>query len=231
MQPSIHKLITERESYWGSLDRQPMGTLYLLLLAFSIISLGIYGAVLGSWGSVRLALYTGVKLPILFLGAFYLVMLFNWEVASLLGTKISLLKIQLVTLTALSIVGAILVGLTCPVLFIVKSAAPLSGSPETMHRAHNIILLSQVGILGIAGVQGLRCLYEGVKHISKSVRMARFLCCCWFLGLSIVGCQLAWIFRPFVGSPYLEVAFMRSNALERNFFEFLFLEVIPFILD
>ena len=53
---------------------------------------------------------------------------------------------------------------------------------------------------------------------------------CWLISFALVGCQLSWILRPFVGSPFYEVQFMRPDALQRNFFEFIFMDVVPNVL-
>jgi hypothetical protein len=44
----------------------------------------------------------------------------------------------------------------------------------------------------------------------------------WLAGNLLLGSQLAWNLRPFVGSPYLPVELLRPNAFEGNFFETLF---------
>jgi hypothetical protein len=52
----------------------------------------------------------------------------------------------------------------------------------------------------------------------------------WLAAFAIVGCQMSWILRPFVGSPFYPVAFMRPDCLERNFYEFVFTEILPFLM-
>jgi hypothetical protein len=47
---------------------------------------------------------------------------------------------------------------------------------------------------------------------------------------AFVGCQTSWSLRPFVGSPFYPVVFLRPDALQRNFYEFVFGEVLPFII-
>jgi hypothetical protein len=52
----------------------------------------------------------------------------------------------------------------------------------------------------------------------------------WLVCFGFVGCQMAWVLRPFVGSPFYPVAFLRSDALDRKFYEFVFGEVLPFLI-
>jgi hypothetical protein len=51
----------------------------------------------------------------------------------------------------------------------------------------------------------------------------------WLAAFAFVGCQMSWILRPFVGSPFYPVVFMRPDCLQRNFYEFLLTEVLPFV--
>ena len=51
--------------------------------------------------------------------------------------------------------------------------------------------------------------------------------CLWLAAFAVVGCQLGWIMRPLVGSPNVSVEFLRSDALEGNFLESLFTQIIP----
>ena len=41
---------------------------------------------------------------------------------------------------------------------------------------------------------------------------------------------MGWILRPFLGSPFYDVVFLRPDALDRNFYEFIFADVVPALL-
>jgi hypothetical protein len=41
----------------------------------------------------------------------------------------------------------------------------------------------------------------------------------WLAGNLLLGTQLCWIMRPFIGSPGLPVQFFRPDAFRGNFFE------------
>jgi hypothetical protein len=45
---------------------------------------------------------------------------------------------------------------------------------------------------------------------------------CWLGGNLLLGSQLSWIFRPIVGSPNLEVQFLRADPMHGSFYESLF---------
>ncbi len=63
-----------------------------------------------------------------------------------------------------------------------------------------------------------------------SALASAFAASAWLASYAFVGCQLSWILRPFVGSPFFPVEFLRPDALDRNFYEFVFTEVLPFLL-
>ena len=48
---------------------------------------------------------------------------------------------------------------------------------------------------------------------------ARTILLAWLTGSLLLGSQLAWVLRPFVGSPDLPVQFLRPDPLRGNFFE------------
>jgi hypothetical protein len=41
----------------------------------------------------------------------------------------------------------------------------------------------------------------------------------WLGGNGFLGAQFSWIMRPFFGSPTLEVAFLRPDAMRGNFYQ------------
>ena len=55
--------------------------------------------------------------------------------------------------------------------------------------------------------------------------------CLWLLAFAMVGCQFGWMLRPIVGSPNITVEFLRADALDSNFLESLFRQIIPHILN
>ena len=54
---------------------------------------------------------------------------------------------------------------------------------------------------------------------------------CWLVAFAVVGCQTGWILRPLVGSPNIKVEFLRKDAIERNFLESVFTQLIPHFVN
>ena len=59
---------------------------------------------------------------------------------------------------------------------------------------------------------------------------ARSVYVAWLLSFALVGGEVAWALRPFVGSIYFESAFIRPDALDGNVYEFILFEIFPYLL-
>lgn len=200
------------------------------LLLFIVLACGLYGAVLAGWRSPLLALYGAIKLPILFLGTALLVAAFNWVTASLLGSGLSLKSTLFVVVAALTIASWILLALVPVALFFLWSGVAAAGTSDELRYAHNAILVTHILILALAGIGGNAVLFAGLRRVVRPGCPATLLFILWLAAFAFVGCQMSWILRPFVGSPFFPVAFMRPDCLDRNFYEFVFTEVLSFLL-
>ncbi len=52
----------------------------------------------------------------------------------------------------------------------------------------------------------------------------------WLVAFALVGGEVAWGLRPFVGSIYQPVTFLRRDALDGNVYEHIILEIAPYLL-
>jgi len=224
-------LLKDRKTFWQSVQNDNIRWQELLnLLVFIILSCALYGVILAGTRSPLLSLYVSIKLPILFLGTILIVAFFNWMTACMLGSGLSFQKTLIVVLAAMSISCWVLIGLIPIVLFFQLSGVPNAGSHDELRYAHNYILMTHISVLAIAGVIGNGALLTGLKEVVKPRCSVNALFFLWIVAFAIVGCQISWILRPFVGSPFYPVAFMRADCLDRNFYEFVFMEVIPFLV-
>jgi hypothetical protein len=112
--------------------------------------------------------------------------------------------------------------------FFIFTVMPQAGeAPKAeVESAYRVILLTHVVALALAGVAGNASLFKGLRAVVREGCPAAALFAAWVALFAIVGCQLSWILRPFVGHPFLEVAFLRADALKGNFFEFVFKHLI-----
>ena len=224
-------LLKNREAFWSRLRAQDLRWGELLgLVAFVCLACALYGSVLAGWRSPRLALYVAIKLPALFLGTTAFVSAFNWVMASLLGSGLSFKSTVFTVFAAMAVGAWILLALVPVALFFLLSGVSSGGSHDELRFAHNSILMTHVLILALAGVLGNLSLLQGLRRIVRPRCPSSGLFFAWLASYAFVGCQLSWILRPFVGSPFFPVEFLRPDALDRNFYEFVFTEVLPFLL-
>jgi hypothetical protein len=224
-------LLRDRDVFWHDVVRgRRTGRLILRLAAFIVAAGALYGVVLAGWRSPRLALYVAVKLPLLMLGTTGLVMILNWFVALLLGSGMRLRQVVAVTFGAMAAACWILLSLVPVTLFFTFGVAEAQASPRELQLTHNCLLLTHILFIACAGLAGNAALYHGLRRVVRPTCPARGLHAAWVMSFAFVGCQMSWILRPFVGSPFFPVCFLRPDALERNFYEFVLFEVIPFVI-
>ncbi len=223
-------LLRHRDSFWEAVRKDQLDWKDLLSLAlFVVLACGLYGTILAGWRSPLLSAYVAVKLPLLFLGTMAVVSVFNWMAASILGAGLSFRSTVFVVLASMTIACWILLSLVPVVLFFLASGISYAGTHDELRYSHNLILITHIAILGIAGVAGNASLLKGLRCVVSPRCPSGTLFMLWLIAFAFVGCQLSWILRPFVGSPFYPVAFMRPDCLDRNFYEFVFTEVLPFL--
>lgn len=224
-------LLHDREAFWNALRGHQLGWRALLGLAlFVVLACSLYGAVLAGWRSPRLAAFVAVKLPLLFLGTIAIVAVFNWMTASLLGAGLSFRSTLFVVLASMAMGCWMLLALVPVALFFILTGLTYDGTPEELRYSHNMLLITHIFILALAGVIGNASLFRGLRRVVSGRCPVHALFGIWLTAFAVVGCQLSWILRPFVGSPFYPVAFMRPDCLDRNFYEFVFTEVLPFLV-
>ena len=231
MNPLPLILLTDRDAFWTRMQAQDLRWKEILgLVLFVCLACALYGAVLAGWRSPLLALYVAAKLPALFLGTTAFVAVFNWMIATLLGSGLSFKSSVFTVFAAMTIGCWILLGLVPVSLFFLLSGVSYAGSHTELQIAHNTILLTHILVLALAGFGGNAALLQGLRRIVRPRCPATPLFAAWLAAFAFVGCQLSWILRPFIGSPFFPVEFLRPDALDRNFYEFVFTEVLPFLL-
>ena len=200
-------------------------------ILFVAAATGVYGAVLAAWRSPLMAAYVAAKLPVVFVGSTMIVSFFCWMAALATGAGLRYREVLEAVFFAMSVAGAILLALAPVVLFFVFSAAPDSGSRETMRLAHAAMMLAHIVVMGGAGTVGVALLYRSLRRrVPVGCRLVLMMCL-WLVSFAVVGCQLGWIMRPLVGSPNILVEFLRADALESNFLESLFTQIIPHLIN
>jgi hypothetical protein len=183
----------------------------------TLIGSGLYGLTVGLWRAPLQSLYTALKFPLLIFLTCAGNALLNGMLAQLLGSGLSFRQTSLAILMSFAITGLILGALSPVSLFVLYNTPPLSSSPTVF--GHSVTLLTHVFFIACTGIIANRRLYRLLEKMSGSRGTARRVLFSWLGGNFLLGSQLAWILRPFIGSPGLAVEFLRADPLRGNFYE------------
>lgn len=208
-------------------DGERLPSLCFWLTAVMTICAGVYGAVFGMWHGSRLALYVAVKFPLVLIATAALTMVFNWVVSAAAGLPLRFLQVAVLTFLTLAIAGVILVSLA-PVAWLFTLAAP--EPTKDARTAHNLLYLLHTAFVGAASLVGSRVLWTALLRVAPGPLVAATVYALWLLGFAFVGGEVAWALRPFVGSVYYPVVFLRPDALDGNVYEFIGTQIVPYLL-
>jgi hypothetical protein len=184
----------------------------------------LYGAVLGSWHGPRLALYGALKLPLLLVATALATAAFQGLIGRALGLRLGRGGALRLSLRGYA-TTALLLGALAPVAWLFVAASP---RPDLDGRtAHNLLYLTHTTLVAACGLAGLATLRRELGAAAPSRRAARIALGAWVGASALVGGELAWALRPFVGSVYEPVAFLRADALDGNVYEFIWTDILP----
>ena len=178
---------------------------------------GAYGASIGAWRDPIQGLYAGIKFPLVIFLTVLVNALLNGAFGQLFGLRITFRQTSVVVLESFTIVGLIL-GAFAPISFFVLWHLPELGSDIGL-RVYLWIILGHVCVIAYAGIAANLRLYRLIRGISNHAGNARRILFFWLVAGLFVGSQFSWILRPFIGSPLLDVEFLREDAFEGNFYE------------
>ena len=88
--------------------------------------------------------------------------------------------------------------------------------------SHSSTRLCATGSIAFAGIAANVRLLQLLRELSGSAGAARKVLFAWLAGNLLLGSQLAWNLRPFVGSPGLPVQFLRDDPFNGSFYEAIF---------
>ncbi len=200
------------------LDEQSLRWIACCGLTIAVGS-GLYGATIGLWRAGLMAVYVAIKFPLLIFLATLCNALLNWMIALMIGAQFTFRQTLLAQLMGFTVAALILAAMAPITLFILFNTPPLTDGNTF---GHGFFLLINVGILAIAGMVANGRLYRFLLVQTGNRRLARQVLAAWLAGNLLVGAQLSWNLRPFIGSPNLEIQFLRPDPFEGNFYESVF---------
>lgn len=194
-----------------------------------VLGAGLYGVAFGLWRSEASALYSAIKLPALFLGVAALTTLASGLLAPVLRSRLSMKQTGIAILVSFAVTSAILGALAPISLFVVLTQTPMDpravGLAATDPLALPSIAIAQALVLfhtamiAVAGTAGVVHLLGLLSRLDPRTSVVRRVVVVW-IGLQfLVGSELAWIMRPFLGRPHMPVRFLSDEAFEGSFFE------------
>jgi hypothetical protein len=187
------------------------------IVVVTVAGLAAYGFTLGWWRSPVMAGYVAMKMPLLIACTLGCNTLFNGLFGLLMGSGLGIRQSFLALLMA-NAVSALILGSLAPVAFLLAWNAPSPDSPGA-DTAHSAYLVTHTFLIGFAGVMANTRLYQLLVARSPNRKTATATLLAWLAGNGFVGTQFSWILRPFFGSPNLDVAFLRPDAMHGNFYQ------------
>ncbi|MBI3923900.1 MAG: hypothetical protein HY318_20930 [Armatimonadetes bacterium] len=152
-----------------------------------------------------------VKVPLLFLGTLLVCLPALYVVNIIFGLNMHFKPTVALFACALAAISLVLAAFVPIVLFFSLFTSDY----------HFMKLLNVAAIL-FASLYGLNYLYHGQLALNPSnLSKARTLLTVWLGIYAFVGTQVAWLLRPFIGTPYLP-EFAALRPLESNFYVSLF---------
>ncbi|MDB6123694.1 MAG: hypothetical protein JWQ71_2687 [Pedosphaera sp.] len=194
----------------------------LLYIAVIFVGAGCYGAAMGYWRDPLQAFYTGLKFPLVILLTTLGNGLLNGMLAPLLGLNIGFRQSLLVIFMSFTIAAAILGSFSPLMLFLVWNTPPVSALSGTVSVAYSFMQLATVVMIAFAGVMANVRLVPVLRELSGSSAVAHKVLFAWLAVNLLLGSQIIWILRPFIGNPAIPVEFLSVHAFEGNFFEAVF---------
>lgn len=200
---SSHVLVGNPSQFYKELaDSKDIARQLLRMLAISMMTLGVYGGILGLSHSPLQALSSAIKLPFLFLATLAITFPTFYVLNTYQGAQLGFARQLNLFLGTVSLTGIVLV-----------SFAPVSIFFLVTTSSYEVFKLLNVSILAFAGLIGIRFLWRGTQELSTiDPRQVRRIVGFWIFLYAIVGCQLAWLVRPFFGSPDLPFALFRERS-------------------
>lgn len=208
----------------------------VLLAATYGICMGLY-TVLRTGGSAdgwMQMLASAIKLPLLFMLTLFVTLPSLYVFNALVGSRLTLISVVHLLIASMAVTVTVLASLGPIIAFFSLSTT-----------SHPFMVLLNVVAAAIAGVLGMKFLFSTLHRLvftregappplppdadigtrslaaldNRSIAPsddARGVFRVWVLVFSLVGAQMSWVLRPFVGSPSLEFAWFRAR--EDNFF-------------
>ncbi len=204
----METLLRHPDAFFAALlEGKMVGTFIMRLFGFSVLLLAFYGLLIGLFGGWVQGLASLIKMPLLFLATLGICLPSLYIFNLVLGSKLQLGQTTALLLYGVCITAAVSASLA-PVVFFFM----ICGSDYYFMALLHVTILAISGFIGLGSViHGLKFLGERIGSIGTE-RVFRI----WMFLYGIVGAQMAWLMRPFIG--VLNLPFQIFRPVEGNFF-------------
>jgi len=197
----------------------PARRLLLLGTALGLVfgaGMGLYAATGGRENAWLHLVSSAVKLPLLFFLTLLVTFPSLYVFAALANSRLRAKETLRLLVAAITVM-----------LGVLASFAPVTVFFTLSTDSYRFMLFLNVVFCGLAGLVGLGFLFRAInlvfpddKDRREETGRARRIFRVWLLLFGIVGAQMAWILKPFVGNPQLPFEWVRDSR-HSNFFEFI----------
>jgi hypothetical protein len=153
----IERILRDRRGVWQQVvEDRDLGRLTGQMLVSSVVALACYGAVLGSFHSVLMALTSAVKLPLLFLVTLAICLPTLYLFNLVFGARLSVRQSLALVMVALTVTAMLALAFAPIALFFLITA------PD-----YGFFKLLNVAILALSALVGLRFLTRGMRVLNE----------------------------------------------------------------
>lgn len=216
----VRKLCRGVPGELAELIKKPGNDCLYSCFALAFICSAVYGMSIGFWRAPLQGFYVAIKFPLLILLVTIGNAMINSMLAKVLGARLTFRESFTAVLMSFTVASVILASFSPLMLFLIWSSPSVSDPNSTI--SHHGILLFNVVSIAFAGVVSNLHLYKLVLHLTGSKKDSKRIIFSWLAVNLLLGSQLSWIMRPFIGGPKGAVEFLRENAFAGNFFEAVF---------
>ncbi|MCL5105545.1 MAG: hypothetical protein M1133_15730 [Armatimonadetes bacterium] len=182
---------------------------FILLTVFYGLVMGSQGLIHGRAEGWKFAVASGVKLPLLFLLTLVICFPLLYVLNVLIGPRARFRVILGLLVASISVTSIVLASCALILMFFMLST-----------RNYDFIKLLNWFIFVIAGAYGVWFLRRGVSGLAPATgedssdetkRGTAAIMNWWLITYGIVGAQMAWLMRPFIGTPDAPFSIFRAQ--------------------
>ena len=173
---------------------------------YALLFSAIYGFLLGMYSGNFQMIAGAVKFPLLVFGTLFLCLPPLYMVNILIGVKLSFRQTLVILLGVTYVMSALLASLSPILVFAMLNTT-----------SNNVICIITLISCSISGIFALNCVWKGMTYLinRQGAQSNTWIIKIWSVMFMLVGTQLSWGLRPFIGQ---RGEFILFRLVEGNFY-------------